>query len=431
MTIDITSPPNDPFIFNFAEPVANPSPDQHFEVAVNFTFTNHGVPVAFDLSVEYDGITLNFGNVDRDGNNPGFVDLFIKNQNINAGIEILGPTSGRITAGYDAEFEYYNRLAEGQVVTIRALLTITDEIDDTSDDIEIQLKITGRNDLPTAANDKINVLDNQTFTHGGILANDDDPDLIDVFTVTGVGPVGNPNPGGGTVFPAEYKPRKAGKMTFDADSVTFTPDPYFKFLAKGESAVVNVTYTMSDGHGGADTANIKVTIKGQATLGFIGTKAGDDMLGENDRDEMAGRKGNDEIFARGGNDLLLGDAGNDVLVGGRGADDFAGGTGNDIIRLFRPEDSPTEASLRDQLFDFERGDDKLDLKPIDAKSGSGNDAFSFIGTKPFSGKAGELRIEKVSPIKVIAFGNVNADKKADFAVEFLGLGNLGKGDFDL
>ena len=64
--------------------------------------------------------------------------------------------------------------------------------------------------------------------------------------------------------------------------------------------------------------------------------------------------------------------------------------------------------------DFSRaqGDD-IDLSGIDANAkAAGNQAFSFIGDKAFSGKAGELQYKNG-----IVAGDVNGDKAADFHIE--------------
>ena len=78
--------------------------------------------------------------------------------------------------------------------------------------------------------------------------------------------------------------------------------------------------------------------------------------------------------------------------------------------------------------DFSRaqGDD-IDLSGIDANAkAAGNQAFSFIGAKAFSGKAGELQSKNG-----IVAGDVNGDKVADFHIEIANHHGLVAGDFIL
>ncbi|VUX46547.1 hypothetical protein DF3PA_240002 [Candidatus Defluviicoccus seviourii] len=85
----------------------------------------------------------------------------------------------------------------------------------------------------------------------------------------------------------------------------------------------------------------------------------------------------DTIFRGAGNDQIwTGDGGDgaDILYGGAGRDQF-------II-----EDSAhSRPSLRDHVQDFELGVDRINLSAIDANVLlPGNQAFNFIGTRPFS-----------------------------------------------
>lgn len=80
------------------------------------------------------------------------------------------------------------------------------------------------------------------------------------------------------------------------------------------------TYTVTDGHGGADSAPVTIAYQDSHTL--VGT-SGDDIL-------MAGA-GNDTLNGGGGNDVLSGGDGNDVLHGGAGDDTLIGGAGDDIL----------------------------------------------------------------------------------------------------
>jgi hypothetical protein len=87
---------------------------------------------------------------------------------------------------------------------------------------------------------------------------------------------------------------------------------------------------------------------------------------------------------------------------------------------------------RDQIVDFVRGVDKLDLSLIDASTRSpGDQAFNFVGTAAIT-LGGQLRID-VDTVnnKVTVQGDYNADLKPDFFVEIFGVQTLSASDFIL
>jgi hypothetical protein len=67
--------------------------------------------------------------------------------------------------------------------------------------------------------------------------------------------------------------------------------------------------------------------------------------------------------------------------------------------------------------------DQIDLSAIDAETGPGNQAFTFIGTALFSNTKGQLRVQKAGSTAIVQ-GDVNGDGAADFAVTLLNFTNL-------
>jgi serralysin len=133
-----------------------------------------------------------------------------------------------------------------------------------------------------------------------------------------------------------------------------------------------------------------------------------------------------------GNDILSGMSGTDKLYGGAGADAFTGGSDADTFQFRVLADSTVAVAGRDSIFDFvgTQGD-KIDLSGIDANTGvSGNQTFIYLGTTTFSGKAAELRYIKGSSETTI-YGDVNGDKKVDFAIYLDDAVSLQKGYFVL
>ncbi|MDZ3833690.1 MAG: right-handed parallel beta-helix repeat-containing protein [Sphingopyxis sp.] len=165
---------------------------------------------------------------------------------------------------------------------------------------------------------------------------------------------------------------------------------------------------------------------------------GDDwMWGGNGDDNLSGDDGDDHLFGEAGNDTLLGGNGNDFLWGGDGNDILEGGAGSDVMTggagadEFRFRSDHISADAVDVITDFQRGVDVIGLRAIDANINTrADDAFKFVGTAAFSGKAGELRYE-VSNGTAHVYGDVNGDGIADFTIVLNGVQTLGAEDFYL
>lgn len=141
--------------------------------------------------------------------------------------------------------------------------------------------------------------------------------------------------------------------------------------------------------------------------------ASDKIIGSAGADVLNGHAGNDSISGGAGNDRLVGGDGADRLTGGAGADQLSGQEGADHFIFTKTSDSRHGA--RDVIIGFEARD-TIDLRQIDANTGrKGDQAFTFIGEKGYSEKAGELRYKDG-----LLLGDVNGDRKTDFAVAFKG-----------
>ena len=134
---------------------------------------------------------------------------------------------------------------------------------------------------------------------------------------------------------------------------------------------------------------------------------------------LIGSSGSDTYTGTRFSDRIKGGAGSDKLTGGAGADDLWGGEGTDTFIFKSVGESTVKSSGRDTIFDFSvQQKDKIHLSSIDANSlKGGNQAFEFIGTRAFSGEAGELQYRKASSDTYVS-GDVNGDKIADFIVHF-------------
>ncbi len=85
---------------------------------------------------------------------------------------------------------------------------------------------------------------------------------------------------------------------------------------------------------------------------------------------------------------------------------------------------------RDTIFDFSHVQgDKINLSSIDASAATtGDQSFLFKGTAAFSGAKGELRYDKQTSDTYV-YGDINGDKKADFAIHLDDAVTFVAGDF--
>ncbi|WP_246745795.1 calcium-binding protein [Ciceribacter sp. L1K22] len=196
-------------------------------------------------------------------------------------------------------------------------------------------------------------------------------------------------------------------------------------------------------NGGTDTVRSTLThtlsanfenlaLLGSGNLNGTGNTGNNTLSGNSGANILKGSAGNDTLSGGAGNDRLEGGSGNDVLYGGTGADKLYGSSGADRFVFKALADSTVSSSGRDMIYDFTHSHgDRIDLSAIDASTkSSGNQAFSFIGEKAYSGKAGELRYVN-SNGDTFLYGDVNGDKKSDFMIAFDKTIDFVKGDFIL
>jgi serralysin len=126
---------------------------------------------------------------------------------------------------------------------------------------------------------------------------------------------------------------------------------------------------------------------------------------------------------------LKGGAGSDTLTGGLGRDALQGGKDADRFDFNSAKDTAAGKS-RDVILDFSHKEgDRIDLRGLDANADKkGDQDFDLIGTKKFTGDAGDLRYEKAGK-GLIVYGDMDGDKDADFSIRIDDIGSIVKGDF--
>jgi Ca2+-binding RTX toxin-like protein len=138
-------------------------------------------------------------------------------------------------------------------------------------------------------------------------------------------------------------------------------------------------------------------------------------------------------FSLTGNTLantLEGNGDANLITGGLGKDAMRGGAGKDVFDFNAVNEIGKTAATRDVILDFKHKLDDIDLKTIDAKTGGGNQAFTFIGKDAFHHVKGELHYAQKGGHTYVE-GDTNGDGKADFSIDLVGKIALTKVDFVL
>lgn len=124
---------------------------------------------------------------------------------------------------------------------------------------------------------------------------------------------------------------------------------------------------------------------------MFGFGGNDKLQGDDGNDLLDGGFGDDILDGGNGADTILGGAGNDRLWGGHGRDTLSGSTNADQFIYKSISESGVAIALRDIITDFKgSAGDQIDLSAIDAyRKDIGNQKFSYIRLKAFTGQKGE------------------------------------------
>ncbi|MGY2487420.1 beta strand repeat-containing protein [Cupriavidus sp. CP313] len=145
---------------------------------------------------------------------------------------------------------------------------------------------------------------------------------------------------------------------------------------------------------------------------------GDDLIyGDNGNNAALG--GADIIAGGNGKDTIYGEGGDDNIGGGGGGDTLSGGSGGDVFVYNAVSDS-TAAGM-DIITDFQRGADRLDLRPV-----LGNSGFEWGGRQPTAHGAWFQQSGGNTYVYVDVDGN---PATAEMVIRLNGLHELTKADF--
>jgi Ca2+-binding RTX toxin-like protein len=170
----------------------------------------------------------------------------------------------------------------------------------------------------------------------------------------------------------------------------------------------------------------------------LGTNFNDRFFGNGLANILSGEGGDDFLNGRGGNDGLDAGTGRDTLIGGAGHDviNLTPDSVRDIVRYTSITDSGagSDTAFVDLIRFFDGGtaatDDRIDLRPIDARPGvGGNDVFLFRGyAGAFSSGRGEIRLEVVGSDTLVHV-DIDGDQQSEMNFLVQGVTALVAADF--
>jgi len=133
----------------------------------------------------------------------------------------------------------------------------------------------------------------------------------------------------------------------------------------------------------------------------------------------------ENVFSGSGNDTIIGTGSSNIIVGGDGADTMTGNGGNDVFKFFNIGQFGVTGQGRDRITDFAAGD-ILDFSKFE---GAGNVGLEFIGSRRFSGDAGEIRATVNGNGDTFVTLDFDGDRQADARLILTGSVALTEADF--
>ncbi|WP_446376697.1 Ig-like domain-containing protein [Coleofasciculus sp. D1-CHI-01] len=115
-----------------------------------------------------------------------------------------------------------------------------------SDSQTLTITVNDINESPLANNDNFSTDEATAFTTANVLDNDNDPDSSDTISISTL----------------DTTTTLGLVINNDDGTFHYNPNGQFEFLAVGETAIDNFSYTIDDGNGNTDTATVNITING-------------------------------------------------------------------------------------------------------------------------------------------------------------------------
>jgi len=250
-------------------------------------------PVAQDNEMtanEDNTVTIDVLSNDSDPEND---ELSISNLNVEGTNGTVTNQNGTLEYDPDGNF---NSLAEGEQATDSFIYTVRDA-NGATNTASVTVTIEGANDAPVAQNDEVTINEDDRVAID-VLSNDSDPENADLS-------IRNLNSDGTT-----------GTVTNQDGTLEYDPEGQFEDLNQDETATDSFSYTVSDGNGGINTAQVSVTVQNkesdsstETVISTLGAKDNNINLG-------GGAQTKTEINDFGGEDIytILPDLAGEVVL---------------------------------------------------------------------------------------------------------------------
>ena len=230
-------------------------------IDVDFTDEDHALTRAADL-----GVLINDFDADP-SDTLSVVQIISGELTFVPGDTVAGSQGGEFVIGSDGSYSFdpgedFQGLAVGETAETQVLYVVTDDSGAVST-VPLRIVVSGLNDAITAmansgtvrAGESLNVA-----TQQGLLANVTDIDLSDSLQIVEV--TGN---SGTAAAGTTVSGSSGGTFTIQSDgSYSVEAGADFRSLLVGESRMTEVSYTISDGQGGTETAILSIEIFGTA-----------------------------------------------------------------------------------------------------------------------------------------------------------------------
>jgi Ca2+-binding RTX toxin-like protein len=150
------------------------------------------------------------------------------------------------------------------------------------------------------------------------------------------------------------------------DSTQAAPDFITDFQTGGDKIDllgVSVNHISTIVNGAADFVFVETSSGQVMQINVAGTVQATDFSGVTTNYYMQGDSGNNTLIGGNGNDVIDGHGGNDLIIGGGASDALFGGAGQDTFKYMTVADS-LQGSGADTIFDFQTGQDQIDLTAL-------------------------------------------------------------------
>jgi len=223
------------------------STTENAEISTNVISNDTDLDATASLSLQSASASLDSATFGSEGS--------VQNISLTSGAITQLDNSIKFNPGSDFDF-----LNVGETATVTITYTVVDDHGASSDGV-LSITVTGTNDVPVAVADSAATTQNAEISTD-VIANDSDLDATGSFNLQGASASLN-----GAVFTdaggeVQSISLTAGAVTQLANRINFNPGSDFDFLNVGETAIVNIDYTVVDDNRATDDGVLSIIVTG-------------------------------------------------------------------------------------------------------------------------------------------------------------------------